>query len=93
MYNNFEIVFDPAKNIRNIAKHSGVSLAYAADFEWETALVWRDLRSEYQEHRMCGMGYIGNRLFHVVFVDRGVQRRIISLRKTNQREEKRYAEA
>ena len=93
MYNNFEIVFDPAKNIRNIAKHSGVSLAYAADFEWETALVWRDLRSEYQEHRMCGMGYIGNRLFHLVFVDRGVQRRIISLRKTNQREEKRYAEA
>ena len=93
MYNNSEVVFDPAKNIRNIAKHSGVSLAYAADFEWETALVWRDLRSDYQEHRMCGMGYIGNRLFHVVFVDRGVQRRIISLRKTNQREEKRYAEA
>ena len=72
---------------------SGVSLAYAADFEWETALVWRDLRSDYQEHRMCGMGYIGNRLFHVVFVDRAVQRRIISLRKANQREEKRYAEA
>jgi uncharacterized DUF497 family protein len=93
MYNNFEIVFDPAKNIRNIVKHNGVSLANAADLEWETSLVWRDLRYDYQEHRMCGIGYIGHRLFHVVFVDRGVERRIISLRKANQREEKRYAEA
>ena len=40
---------------------------------------------------MIGMGYIGDRLFNVVFVKRGEERRIISLRKANQREVKRYA--
>ena len=41
--------------------------------------------------RMIGIGYIGDRLFNVVFVERGEERRIISLRKANQREVKRYA--
>jgi len=40
---------------------------------------------------MIGIGYIGDRLFNVVFVERGEERRIISLRKANQREVKRYA--
>ena len=93
MYNKFEIVFDSNKNLRNVDKHDGVSLARAADFDWDTAFIWHDLRYDYQEHRMSGIGYIGNRLFHVAFVDRGEQRRIISLRKANKREEKRYAEA
>ena len=93
MYNNLEIVFDAIKNLRNIAKHDGISLANAWDFEWDTGLIWNDLRHDYQEHRMSGIGYIGFRLFHVVYVDRDGQRRIISLRKANKREEKRYAEA
>lgn len=41
---------------------------------------------------MVAMGYIGQRLYVVVYVDRADSRRIISLRKANQREEKRYAE-
>jgi uncharacterized DUF497 family protein len=36
---------------------------------------------------------VGVRLYCVVFVDRGDVRRIISLRKANRREEKRYAQA
>ncbi|MDO9224535.1 MAG: BrnT family toxin [Pseudomonadota bacterium] len=44
----------------------------------------------------CQIGYalllIGLRLFNVVFVDRADGRRIISLRKANLREVKRYAE-
>jgi uncharacterized DUF497 family protein len=35
---------------------------------------------------------VGDRLFAVVFVDRGAQRRVISLRKANRREECMYAE-
>ena len=68
----------------------------AADFEWDAALVWPDQRSDYGEARMVALGYIGLRIMAVVFVDRPAdkptERRIISLRKANTREVKRYAE-
>ena len=51
-----------------------------------------DQRRDYGEVRISGLGYIGDRLFYVVFAARGEERRIISLRKANQREVKRYAE-
>ena len=85
-----EITFDPDKNVKNIEKH-GVSLADAEAFEWDSAAIWPDFRKVYGEDRMIGLGYIGMRLFYVVFVDRDGIRRIISLRKTNLREVKRYA--
>lgn len=85
------IQFDPVKDAKNTEKH-GVSLSDAAGFEWEDAVTWADQRREYGEDRMAGLGYIGDRLFYVVFVARGEARRIISLRKANQREVKRYAE-
>ena len=84
--------FDPSKDAANIAKH-GVSLALAADLEWDTALIWLDERRDYGEVRMSGIGYIGLRLFFVAFVDRLDERRIISLRKANPREVNRYAKA
>lgn len=87
-----DITYDTAKNESNTEKH-GVSLAAAAEFEWDEALTWNDERQNYGESRMCAIGYIGNRLFYVVYVDRADVRRIISLRKANSREVKRYAEA
>lgn len=86
------IAFDINKDRVNIEKH-GVSLAAAADIEWDDALSWEDERNNYGEPRMCAIGYIGMRLFYVVYVDRMDVRRIISLRKANTREVKRYAEA
>lgn len=50
-----DITFDPAKEARNRAKH-GVSLALAADIEWDTALGWTDTREDYGEDRQCGIG-------------------------------------
>jgi hypothetical protein len=85
------IAFDPAKDAKNVAKH-GVSLAMATELEWDTFVVWPDERQEYGEPRQCGIGYIGPRLFFMAFVDRADERRVISLRKANQREMKRYAE-
>ena len=64
-----EVTFNVAKDTSNIAKH-GVSLAEAEAFEWDDALIWPDLRRDYGEERMIGIGYIGLRLMHVVFVDR-----------------------
>lgn len=85
------IRFDSAKDAINLAKH-GVSLGLAADMEWDSAVVWPDSRRAYGEPRQCGIGYIRIRLFFVAFVDRADGRRIISLRKANSREVRRYAE-
>jgi uncharacterized DUF497 family protein len=38
------IEFDPAKNARNIAER-GLSFELAVDFDFETAKVWQDTRS------------------------------------------------
>ena len=51
-----------------------------------------DTRRDYGDPRMIGFGYLGLRPVCVVFADRGAERRIISLRKPNSREVKRYAE-
>lgn len=83
-----KIEFDPAKDAANQVKH-GVSLA--AELEWETLLAERDVRNDYSETRMIGYVLSGVRLFCVVYVDRGDVRRIISLRKANNREVERYA--
>ncbi len=85
------IIFDPQKSQVNLTKH-GISLLEAEGLEWENAVVVEDARRCYGEQRMIGIGYIGNRLHVVVFVDRGSTRRVISLRKANQREVVRYAE-
>ena len=89
------MTFDPAKDAANVAKH-GVSLTEAAGFEWGSAVVWPDTRRDYGEARMVALGYIGLRIMALVFVDRPpekpTERRIISLRKANSREVKRYAE-
>jgi len=84
------IAFDPAKDTVNWAKH-GLSLALAADLEWDSAMVWMDDRKEYGEARQSALAPIGQRLYFVAFVDRGDARRAISLRKANIREVTYYA--
>ena len=86
------IEFDPAKDEVNLAKH-GVSLALAAELDWEAALVWVDLRFEYVELRMIALAPKTQILYCVAFVDRGDVRRIISLRRANRREVKNYVQS
>ena len=85
-----EIAFDAAKDVANRAKH-GVSLALAADLEWDWLLAVPDTRRDYGEERWIGFAPVGERVYCVVFTDRGEERRIISLRKANGREVRRYA--
>ena len=86
------IEFDPAKDEANLAKH-GVSLALAAELDWEAALVWFDARFEYDELRMIALAPKTETLYYVAFVDRGQARRIISLRRANRREVKHYVQS
>ncbi|HSI50784.1 MAG TPA: BrnT family toxin [Ideonella sp.] len=86
-----EIEFDPTKDVVNVVKH-GVSLAVAAQLDWDAALVWIDERYEYGELRMVALAPETQTLYYVAFVDRGEARRIISLRRATRREVKHYVE-
>lgn len=84
-----QIEFDPAKDATNQTKH-GVSLALADELNWEAALVWVDDRFEYGEMRMIALAPKTGILYYVAFVERGMMRRIISLRQANRREVTHY---
>lgn len=86
-----KIIFDPTKDAANIKKH-GLSLTEAGSLEWDTALTWLDERKDYGEHRFSALVLMQDRLYFVAFVDRRDGRRIISLRKANQKEALKYAE-
>jgi len=81
--------FDPAKDAVNLAKH-GISLAEAARLDWDNALVSPDDRRAYGELRQVALAPMDGRLWVVVFTDRPEGRRVISLRKANLREYRRY---
>lgn len=83
---------DPRKELRNIAAR-GLSLDLAELLDWTTALIWEDTRKDYGEPRYCVLGYIAGRLHSVVFTPREGKPRVISLRKANKREVKRYEKA
>lgn len=84
--------FDPAKDAVNLAKH-GISLAEAARLDWDNALVSPDDRREYGELRQVALAPMDGQLWVVVFTDRPEGRRMISLRKANLREYRRYEQA
>jgi uncharacterized DUF497 family protein len=84
-------VFDAAKDIVNREKHS-VSLALAEILFAGPHVSMMDDRFDYGEIRKITFGLIRNRVFACVYVDRADERRVISLRKANKREVKRYGE-
>ena len=86
------IVLDPEKDATNLSKH-GVSLAAAAELDWDAALAWIDDRADYGEQRIIALAPMGDRLFFVVFVERVEARRVISLRRANRREVSHYVKA
>jgi uncharacterized protein len=86
------IEFDPAKDAINQEKH-GLSLALAAELDWDASRVWVDERYEYGELRMIALAPQTGILYCVAFVDRGKARRIISLRRANRREVKHYVQS
>lgn len=83
------VTFDPRKDVSNVAKHR-LSLAEAADFEFETAIFGIDTRFDYGEVRRIAIGMLRGRLHAIVFVEMLMGVRVISLRKANQREQRKY---
>ncbi len=83
------ILFDPAKDAKNVAER-GLSFASVVGIDWATALVAEDARNDYPEQRFVALGMIDDRLHVVCFtpVEGGI--RVISFRKANPREVRRY---
>lgn len=85
------ITWDEAKRQINLAKH-GIEFSQVALFDWERSVVTQDRRQEYGEVREIAFGPIGLRLYALVFTRRGANLHVISLRKANAREHRRYAQ-
>ncbi|MEB3191966.1 MAG: BrnT family toxin [Snowella sp.] len=84
-----DISFDPAKNERNI-RERGLSFEEVAQFDFETALFLIDNRQNYGETRYIAVGYLEKRLHILCFTETLTGIRIISFRKANLREVKKY---
>jgi uncharacterized DUF497 family protein len=86
------ISFDPAKSERN-SRARGLSFEDAAAFSFDTALYIVDERKDYPEVRYVAIGLLGDRVHVLCFTETDEGIRIISFRKANAREVKRYAQA
>ena len=87
-----EITYDFAKNASNIEMR-GLSFERAADFDFQTAVFIVDDRHDYGETRYRGLGFLDARLHALVFVETAKGIRVISFRKANTREVRRYEQA
>ena len=69
-----------------------VDMADAALLDWDRALTAEDVRGGYPESRFVTIGPIRGRLHVMAWCWRGRKLRVISLRKANAREVRRYEE-
>jgi uncharacterized DUF497 family protein len=86
------ITFDPAKSARNV-RLRGLSFERVADFSFDTAIYANDERNAYPEVRVVAVGMLGDRVHVVCFTEVPGGIRVISFRKANAREVRRYAQA
>lgn len=86
-----KIEFDINKSNRNITERN-LSFDDAKYFHWDTAFITQDNRKDYPEPRFVAVGYVGKteRVHILVFtpIENGI--RVISFRKANPREVKKY---
>lgn len=90
MENELGLEWDESKRQATLAQR-GLDFEFVAHLEWETALTFEDTRNG--ETRFTTMGLIKGRLCVVAWCYRGKNLRVISLRKANEREVKRYEQS
>ena len=82
-----EFEWDEAKRAANLAKHD-IDFEAAYSFPWADALI--EPSPQGGEMRYAATGYIGQRLYQLVFTMRGERVRVISLRKAHRKEVAQY---
>lgn len=80
-----QIEYDPAKRDATLLKRGLDMAEVGAIFETELLTV-EDGRMDYGEPRFVTVGYLNARMMFVAWTPRGSMRRIISMRKANDRE-------
>lgn len=84
-----KLEFDPAKRDKTLAER-GLDFARAGEIFDGVHLTGQDTRQEYTEDRFITVGHLEGRLVVLVWTPRGDLRRIISMRKANDREKAFY---
>jgi len=84
------IEFDPAKRMRCLAERD-LDFARATEIFGGHHFTAPDLREGYDEPRFITVGQLDARMVVMVWTPRGAARRIISMRKANEREQARFA--
>ena len=84
-----EIEFDPAKRDATL-QIRGLDMAHAPDVFAGVTLTVEDNRKDYGEPRYITIGFLANRMVVLAWTQRGKARRIISMRKANEREQAVY---
>jgi uncharacterized DUF497 family protein len=85
------IEFDPAKRDKALAER-GLDFADAPKVFAQQSATLADLRIDYPEPRFQTFGWLEGRLVNLVWTPIEGGRRIISMRKANDREKSRYTE-
>jgi uncharacterized DUF497 family protein len=85
-----KIEFDPAKRDRTLQER-GLDMARAHEIFAGPTLTTLDDRRDYGERRHITVGFLDGRMVFVAWTRRARARRIISLRKANDREQKFFA--
>jgi uncharacterized protein len=86
-----KIEFDPEKRAFTLATR-GLDMTDAYAVFAKDNVTFEDDRKDYGETRMITFGYAASRMVVLVWTKRGASRRIISMRKANDREQALYAE-
>jgi len=83
------ISFDPVKRDATLAAR-GLDMARAGEVFDGDVLTFSDDRADYGEPRFITIGHLDLRMVVLVWTPRGADRRVISLRKANDREQALY---
>jgi hypothetical protein len=86
-----KIEFDPAKRQATL-EHRGLDMARAVEIFTGATLTVPDDRKNYGEPRFITIGCLDGRMVVSVWTPRGAARRVISLRKANDREQALYGD-
>ena len=87
-----QIEFDPDKRDKTLMQR-GLDFAHAAEVFAGVTVTAEDARFDYGEPRFTTVGVLESRMVILVWTPRGEVRRIISMRKANEREIARFAQA
>lgn len=84
-----DVTFDPAKRDATLNER-GLDFSDAALVFSGRVLTVADERFDYGEPRFQTVGHLAGRMVMIVWTPRGRARHVISMRKCNEREQKRY---